>query len=43
MKKHGMSVSEALQLVKSKRSVASPNSGFMSQLHNYEKSLRGKC
>ncbi|CAH1426903.1 unnamed protein product [Lactuca virosa] len=41
MKKHGMSVSEALQLVKSKRSVASPNSGFMSQLHNYEKSLRG--
>lgn len=39
MKKHGMSLSEALNLVKSKRSVAAPNSGFMSQLRNYGKSL----
>ncbi|PWA38896.1 dual specificity protein phosphatase 1 [Artemisia annua] len=41
MKKHGMSLSEALDLVKSKRSVASPNSGFMLQLQNYEKCLGG--
>nr|UBK24583.1 MKP2 [Chrysanthemum x morifolium] len=41
MKKHHMSLSEALDLVKSKRSVASPNSGFMLQLQNYEKCLRG--
>nr|GEW28067.1 dual specificity protein phosphatase 1-like [Tanacetum cinerariifolium] len=38
--KHGMSLSEALNLVKSKRSVASPNSGFMLQLQKYEKCLR---
>lgn len=41
MKKHGMSVSEALKHVKSKRPIASPNSGFMLQLQNFEKSLRG--
>lgn len=41
MKKHNMSVSEALDLVRSKRPMASPNSGFMLQLQNYEKSLRG--
>ncbi|KAL7251881.1 hypothetical protein ACSBR1_013684 [Camellia fascicularis] len=40
MKKHNMSVSEALDLVRSKRPMASPNSGFMLQLQNYEKSLR---
>ncbi|KAI3715411.1 hypothetical protein L6452_22393 [Arctium lappa] len=40
MKKHGMSLLEALNLVKSKRSVAAPNSGFMLQLQNYEKSLQ---
>nr|XP_043623968.1 dual specificity protein phosphatase 1-like [Erigeron canadensis] len=41
MKKHGMSLSEALNLVKSKRSAAAPNSGFMLQLQNFEKSLQG--
>ncbi|CAK9137179.1 unnamed protein product [Ilex paraguariensis] len=41
MKKHGMSLSEALEHVKSKRPVASPNSGFLLQLQNFEKSLRG--
>ncbi|KAF5776718.1 putative phosphoric monoester hydrolase [Helianthus annuus] len=41
MKKHRMSASEALSLVKSKRSVAAPNSGFMLQLHNYEKCFSG--
>lgn len=42
MKKRGMSCSEALQHVKSKRSLAFPNSGFLLQLQNFEKSLRGK-
>jgi len=41
MKKHGMSMSEALKHAKSKRPIASPNSGFMLQLQNFEKSLRG--
>ncbi|KAL3507979.1 hypothetical protein ACH5RR_033361 [Cinchona calisaya] len=41
MKKHGMSVSQALEHVKSKRPVASPNSGFMLQLQNFEKTLQG--
>uniref|UniRef100_A0A5B7CFK7 Dual specificity protein phosphatase 1 n=1 Tax=Davidia involucrata TaxID=16924 RepID=A0A5B7CFK7_DAVIN len=40
MKKHGMSVSQALEHVKSKRPLAAPNSGFMSQLQNFEKSLQ---
>ncbi|KAI3727096.1 hypothetical protein L1987_66905 [Smallanthus sonchifolius] len=40
MKTHGMSSSEALNLVKSKRSVAAPNAGFILQLQSYEKSLR---
>ncbi|KAD2394078.1 hypothetical protein E3N88_41055 [Mikania micrantha] len=37
MKKHRMGSSEALNLVKSKRSVAAPNSGFIGQLQRYEK------
>ncbi|XP_058192376.1 dual specificity protein phosphatase 1-like isoform X2 [Rhododendron vialii] len=41
MKKYSMSVSEALKHVKSKRPIASPNSGFMTQLQNFEKSLQG--
>lgn len=41
MRKHGMSLSEALNLVKSKRPIASPNPGFISQLQEYEKSLLG--
>lgn len=40
MKKHGMSLSEAFQLVKSKRPVISPNAGFMIQLQNYDKTLK---
>ncbi|XP_076920354.1 dual specificity protein phosphatase 1-like [Bidens hawaiensis] len=39
MKTHGMSSSKALNLVKSKRSVAAPNAGFILQLQRYEKSL----
>ncbi|PKI64917.1 hypothetical protein CRG98_014713 [Punica granatum] len=39
MKKHGMSLSQAMEHVKSKRPQASPNSGFLSQLQEYEKSL----
>lgn len=41
MKKQGMSLSQALGHVRSKRTQAAPNSGFMSQLRDYEKSLRG--
>ncbi|KAF5465637.1 hypothetical protein F2P56_015620 [Juglans regia] len=40
MKKHGMSLSQALEHVKSKRSQAGPNSGFISQLRDFEKSLQ---
>lgn len=43
MKKHGMSHSEAFELVKSKRPVVSPNAGFMTQLENYDKTLKGKA
>ncbi|KAK3440884.1 hypothetical protein EUGRSUZ_B01141 [Eucalyptus grandis] len=41
MKKHGMSLSQALEHVKSQRPQASPNSGFISQLEDYEKFLQG--
>lgn len=41
MKKQGMSKSEALHHVRSKRSIASPNPGFRVQLKNFEKSLHG--
>ncbi|KAF8401640.1 hypothetical protein HHK36_012586 [Tetracentron sinense] len=41
MKKHNMSLSQALDHVKSKRPQAAPNSGFMLQLQNFEESLRG--
>ncbi|KAF7852307.1 hypothetical protein BT93_L4601 [Corymbia citriodora subsp. variegata] len=41
MKKHGMSFSQALEHVKSRRPQASPNSGFISQLQDYEKFLQG--
>ncbi|XP_040996150.1 dual specificity protein phosphatase 1 [Juglans microcarpa x Juglans regia] len=40
MKKHGMSLSQALEHVKSKRPQAAPNSGFISQLRDFEKSLQ---
>ncbi|KAI3469517.1 hypothetical protein Pfo_026180 [Paulownia fortunei] len=40
MFKNGMSLSEALEYVKTKRPVASPNSGFLLRLQEYERSLR---
>ncbi|KAL0388659.1 UNVERIFIED_CONTAM: Dual specificity protein phosphatase 1 [Sesamum radiatum] len=40
MFKNGMSFTEALQYVKTKRPVASPNSGFMLQLQEYERYLQ---
>ncbi|KAF9605536.1 hypothetical protein IFM89_017555 [Coptis chinensis] len=40
MKKRGMSLSQALQLVKNKRPQVAPNAGFMSQLQNFERPLR---
>ncbi|KAJ4894402.1 Cytochrome P450 protein [Raphanus sativus] len=41
MKKHGMTLTQALQHVKSIRPVASPNAGFIKQLQDLEKSLLG--
>ncbi|TYH03641.1 hypothetical protein ES288_A09G235500v1 [Gossypium darwinii] len=40
MKKHGMSLSLALEHVRSKRPLASPNHGFIQQLKEFEKSLQ---
>lgn len=40
MKKHGMSLSQALEHVKSRRPQAAPNSGFILQLQNFEKALQ---
>ncbi|CAN8258351.1 unnamed protein product [Cochlearia groenlandica] len=42
MKKHGMSLSQALQHVKSRRPVANPNAGFIRQLQDLEKSIQVK-
>ncbi|CAD5172624.1 unnamed protein product [Musa acuminata subsp. malaccensis] len=39
MKKHWMSLSDALSLVRSKRPNIAPNQGFLIQLENFEKSL----
>ncbi|KAF3455742.1 hypothetical protein FNV43_RR00384 [Rhamnella rubrinervis] len=39
MRKHGMSLSQALEHVKSRRKLAAPNAGFISELEDYEKSL----
>lgn len=41
MKKHGMSLAQALAHVKERRPVAGPNSGFIAQLQNLEKTLQG--
>ncbi|XP_015389077.1 dual specificity protein phosphatase 1 isoform X3 [Citrus sinensis] len=41
MKKHGMSLSQAMGHVKSRRPQAAPNSGFLLQLQELEKSLQG--
>ncbi|KAL1211807.1 Dual specificity protein phosphatase 1B [Cardamine amara subsp. amara] len=40
MKKHGMSFSKAMELVRSRRPQALPNFGFISQLQQFEKSIR---
>ncbi|KAE8728398.1 Dual specificity protein phosphatase 1 [Hibiscus syriacus] len=40
MKKHGMSLSEALEHVRSKRPLAAPNPGFILQLKEFENSFR---
>ncbi|KAK4266402.1 hypothetical protein QN277_027332 [Acacia crassicarpa] len=40
MKTRRMSLSQALEHVKSRRPVASPNSGFIRQLEDFEKSLQ---
>ncbi|KAK1318039.1 Dual specificity protein phosphatase 1 [Acorus calamus] len=39
MKKHNMSLSRALEIVRSKRPKICPNQGFILQLENFEKSL----
>ncbi|XP_058082294.1 dual specificity protein phosphatase 1-like isoform X1 [Magnolia sinica] len=39
MKKHQMSLSQALDLVRSKRPQIAPNHGFILQLQNFQKSL----
>lgn len=39
MKKHGLNLSQALEHVKSRRPQAAPNSGFISQLQSFERSL----
>lgn len=41
MKTSGMSLSQAMEHVKSKRPLASPNPGFIRQLEDFEKSLQG--
>ncbi|KAJ7980114.1 putative Dual specificity protein phosphatase [Quillaja saponaria] len=40
MKKHNMSLSQALEYVKARRPQACPNAGFISQLEDFEKSLQ---
>lgn len=40
MKEHGMSLEDALQLCKQKRSIVDPNEGFMEQLSKYEEMLQ---
>ncbi|XP_050373983.1 dual specificity protein phosphatase 1 isoform X3 [Argentina anserina] len=39
MKRHGMSLNEALEHVRSRRPQASPNAGFISQLQVFERSI----
>ncbi|KAJ0093331.1 hypothetical protein Patl1_25449 [Pistacia atlantica] len=41
VKKHGMSLSQALEHVKSRRPQAAPNAGFILQLQEFEKCLQG--
>ncbi|GAV60919.1 DSPc domain-containing protein/Myb_DNA-bind_3 domain-containing protein [Cephalotus follicularis] len=41
MKRHGMSLSQSLEHVRNRRPRASPNSGFICQLQEFEKSLQG--
>ncbi|KAI4369614.1 hypothetical protein MLD38_018037 [Melastoma candidum] len=42
MKTHGMSYSQAMEHVRSKRPQACPNYGFISQLRDFEKFLKGE-
>ncbi|KAL5541667.1 hypothetical protein UlMin_009377 [Ulmus minor] len=42
MRKYRMTVSQALEYVRSRRSKASPNAGFIRQLQEFEKSLHGQ-
>eukprot|EP00245_Coleochaete_scutata_P006188 TRINITY_DN203_c0_g1_i2.p2 TRINITY_DN203_c0_g1~~TRINITY_DN203_c0_g1_i2.p2 ORF type:complete len:164 (-),score=34.56 TRINITY_DN203_c0_g1_i2:1112-1603(-) len=42
MKEHGISLDEALTIVRRTRPEACPNSGFMGQLRGYEKMLAGE-
>jgi atypical dual specificity phosphatase len=41
MATQGMSLSDSLSHVKGKREISSPNSGFIDQLADYEKKLKG--
>ena len=41
IKTRGMTLSQALEYVRSKRPQASPNAGFIKQLQDFEQSLRG--
>lgn len=41
MRKHGMGFSKAMELVKSRRPQALPNFGFVSQLQQFENSIKG--
>lgn len=41
MKKHGIGFSKAMDVVKSRRPQALPNFGFISQLKQFEKSIKG--
>ncbi|CAN0886817.1 Dual specificity protein phosphatase 1 [Linum grandiflorum] len=43
MKKRGMTVSQALEHVRSRRPQASPNLGFVLQLREYERLLKDNC
>lgn len=43
MRKHGIGFSKAMEIVKSRRPQALPNFGFVSQLQQFEKSIKGIC
>jgi len=43
MRYHGMGADEGIDYVQSKRSIISPNIGFIMQLYTYEKYLMSRC